>query len=87
MTRDADARNRSVGNAIAVLDRLPEHQPALRRVEPLSRANVSTQYLAALAFASALARPVLWPAELAAFDLDRAFGIVSDVAARMGPAP
>lgn len=39
-----------------VLDRIAGHQPALRVVEPLTGANVSTQYLATVAYTSVLAR-------------------------------
>lgn len=40
----------------AVFDALASRQPALRVVEPMAGANVSTQYLATVAYASAISR-------------------------------
>lgn len=49
-------RRSTIAPVKAVLDELPRRQPALRVVEPLAGANVSTQYLATVTYASVITR-------------------------------
>lgn len=49
-------RRSAIASVKAVLDELPRRQPALRIAAPLAGANVSTQYLATVAYASLLDR-------------------------------
>ena len=49
-------RRSAIAPVKAAFDELPRRQPALRIAEPLAGANVSTQYLATVAYASRLDR-------------------------------